>query len=49
MNIIEAKNVSKIFTKIDYNWRDIFHVKKTESTAVDKLSIEIEKVNLSDF
>jgi ABC-2 type transport system ATP-binding protein len=49
MNIIEAKNVSKIFTKIDYNWRDIFHVKKTESTAVNNLNIEIEEGEFVGF
>ena len=49
MAIIEAKNVSKVFTKIDYNWRDIFHIKKTNTTAVHQLNIEIEEGEFVGF
>lgn len=49
MNIIEAKNISKIYTKNDYNWRDIFHVKKIKTAAVKNLSITIEEGEFVGF
>jgi len=49
MSIIHAKNVSKIFTKIDYDWQDIFHLKRTNTTAVSQLSIDIEEGEFVGF
>jgi len=49
MPAIEANNITKIFTKTDYNWRDIFHWKKIETLAVDRLSLEIEEGEFVGF
>jgi len=49
MSIISAKNVTKTFTKLDYNWRNLFKSKKIETTAVNKLNIEIEEGEFVGF
>lgn len=49
MSAISAKNVTKIFTKIDYNWRNIFKFKKIETTAVNNLNLEIEEGEFVGF
>ena len=49
MAIIEAKNICKVFTKIDYNWRDIFRWKKINTQAVKNLSLSIEEGEFVGF
>jgi len=49
MPIIRAKNLRKSFVKVDFNWQDIFHLKKVETEAVKDLSIEIEEGEFVGF
>lgn len=49
MSIISAKNLKKSFVKADFNWQDIFHLKKVETEAVKDLSIEIEEGEFVGF
>jgi ABC-2 type transport system ATP-binding protein len=47
--VIKAKNISKVFTKTDYDWRHIFNWQKTDTTAVKNLNIEIKEGEFVGF
>ncbi len=49
MSAIEAKNISKVFSKTEFNWRNLFKSKKVETTAVNKLNITIEEGEFVGF
>lgn len=49
MNVIEAKNISKVFTKVEYNWKKLFDIKKIETKALDNLDIKIEEGEFVGF
>lgn len=49
MAIITAKNLKKSFVKTDFNWQDIFHLKRIETEAVKDLSVEIEEGEFVGF
>jgi ABC-2 type transport system ATP-binding protein len=48
MNIISAKNVCKGFSKSSFDWKS-FHFDKSETLAVDHLSLEIEEGEFVGF
>lgn len=49
MIVIEAKNITKTFTKVNLNWRDIFHLIRTKTSAISDLNISIEEGEFVGF